>query len=75
MLTAENQISLDIPDRLHMGAVINSGVWRIRTNTEDYELHGEPDIITVIKQGRLHLSGHVQRMEENRTLKEVSVAH
>ena len=55
------------------GGVLDAGMWRMRTNAELYELHKEPDIVTVIKQGRIRWAGHVQRMTEERAVKKVFI--
>jgi len=39
--------------------------WRILTNKEIYASVRKPTIVKTIKLNRLHLFGHVQRMEEN----------
>ena len=43
--------------------------WMIRTNEEIKALNKSPDIISVLKQGRLRWLGHIERMDENRTAK------
>jgi hypothetical protein len=35
------------------GAVNDRGIWRIRYNTEIYNLYKEPDVIKVVKANRL----------------------
>ena len=41
------------------------GEWRKRTNQELNTLLNEPDIVKVIKLGRLRWAGHVSRIREN----------
>lgn len=43
--------------------------YRIRTNKELEELYKSPSIIQEIKSGRLRWAGHVQRQQDNRTIK------
>jgi hypothetical protein len=45
--------------------------WRILTNKEIYAMVKKPIIIETLRLNRLHLFGHVQRMEENRIPKNV----
>ena len=35
------------------GGVLDAGMWRMRTNAELYDLYKEPDIVIIIKQGRI----------------------
>jgi hypothetical protein len=53
--------------------VQENGVWRKIHNHEVglYELLNEPDIVKYIKINRLDWAGHVIRMDNNRTVKEV----
>ena len=53
------------------GGVLDTGMWRMRTNAELYDLCKGPDILTAIKQGRTRWAGHVQRMTEERAVKKV----
>jgi hypothetical protein len=46
------------------GPVKESGIWRSRYNHELYKLYNEPDIVKVIKVGRLRWLGHLFRMQE-----------
>jgi hypothetical protein len=48
-----------------------NGVWRIRYNHELYKFFSEPDIVKHIKINRLGWAGHVIRMDNNRTVKNV----
>jgi hypothetical protein len=45
-----------------LGPIIDSGMWRIRYNKEIYDLHGDPQLLTVIKL-RSQCAGHAQRVE------------
>jgi hypothetical protein len=53
------------------GPLYDGGTWRIRTNSELYELYNAPDIISEIKKGRLRWLGHVHRMPGDRVAKRV----
>jgi hypothetical protein len=44
--------------------VCENGLWCIRYNNEFYELLSEPDIVELIKTGRLQWGGQVIRMLE-----------
>jgi hypothetical protein len=46
------------------GPVKENGIWRSRYNHELYKLYNEPDIVKVIKVGRLRWLGHLFRMQE-----------
>ena len=58
--------------RLH-GGVLDTGMWRTRTNAELYDLYKEPDIVTVITQGRIRWADRVQRMTEERAVKKIFI--
>lgn len=53
------------------GPVREEDGWRIRTNTEVYEMYKEPSIVTEIKRARLRWLGHLERMPAERTVKKV----
>ncbi|PSN42061.1 hypothetical protein C0J52_15581 [Blattella germanica] len=55
------------------GEVRDQNGWRIRTNTELQELFGQPDIVVKIKQERIRWVGHVQKMSETRTVKNIFI--
>ena len=55
------------------GAVRDQNGWRIRTNSELQRLFGQPDIVVKIKQERIRWAGHVQRMSETRTAKNIFI--
>ena len=46
------------------GPVDDNGMWRTGYNSELYSLYDEPDIIEVVKIGRLQWLGHLFRMQE-----------
>jgi hypothetical protein len=46
-------------------------VWHFRTNQELIRLYSEADIISEIRKGRLRRLGHLQKMPEVITVKEV----
>lgn len=52
--------------RTIFGAVFDCGIWRRRFNHELEILYNEPDIVRLIKIGRLRWFGHVQRMPSYR---------
>jgi hypothetical protein len=51
--------------------VSENGTWRPRTNKETEDLYKEPDIVTEIKRNRLRWIGHVERMEDSRSVKKI----
>jgi AAA+ ATPase superfamily predicted ATPase len=51
--------------------VCENGTWRPRTNEETADLYKEPDIVTEIKRNRLRWIGHVERMEDSRSVKKI----
>lgn len=57
-----------------LGGTKENGVWRRRYNTELYRLYKEPDVVHHIKVRRLNWIGHVIRMKDNITLKEIFLA-
>jgi hypothetical protein len=56
------------------GGTKENGVWRRRYNSEIYQLYKEPDVVHHIKISRLNWIGHVIRMKDNKTLKEIFLA-
>lgn len=54
--------------RIYEGVLVD-GTWKIRTNVNIEE----SDIVTIIKQRRIRLSRHVQRMPEDKAMKKVSL--
>ena len=48
-----------------------NGEWRRRYNFELYQEFKQPDIVTSIKIGRLRWMGHVERMSETETAKQI----
>jgi len=54
-----------------LGAINDNGIWRIRKNKEIYDLFREPDIIVIIKRGRLRWLGHLLRMDEDKTVQKI----
>ena len=48
------------------------GIWRIRTNQELRELYKDIDIVAGIKKKKLEWIGHAVRIDQGRTVKEVS---
>jgi hypothetical protein len=53
------------------GAVSEKGTWRPRTNKEIADLYKEPDIVTETKINRLRWIGHVEIMEDSRSVKKI----
>jgi hypothetical protein len=53
------------------GPVKDNGVWRIHTNQKLMDLYRETDIISASRKARSQWLGHVERMPEERTVKEV----
>jgi hypothetical protein len=47
--------------------------WRRQHNEELYNLYASPDIIRVIKSGRMCWEGHVARMGETRNTNKILV--
>jgi hypothetical protein len=52
--------------------VVEQGMWRIRTNQKLGELYKNLDTVADIKKKRFEWMGHVARMDQGRTVKEVS---
>ena len=50
--------------RLIYDPVNDNGVWRTRYSREIYTLYDEPDVVKVVKIGRLKWLGHLFRMQE-----------
>jgi hypothetical protein len=50
--------------RMNYGPINNNGTWKIRHNGKLYTLYNEPDIVKVVKTGRLRWLGHLFRMQE-----------
>jgi hypothetical protein len=57
------------------GPVQENGGWRVRTNQELYELYEDPCITNEVKSARLRWLGHVERMPENRAVRQVFRNH
>jgi hypothetical protein len=74
-LTADDDRSLRTWERKVLrkisGPVYDNGIWRIRTNKELIALYQELDIVAEIKKARLRWLGHVERMSEDRVIKEL----
>jgi len=49
--------------------VVEQGIWTIRTNQELRELYKDLDKAADIKKKRLELIGHVVRIDQGRTIK------
>ncbi|KAK9496498.1 hypothetical protein O3M35_013213 [Rhynocoris fuscipes] len=56
------------------GPTMESGVWRMRSNKEIYDLFDEDDIAKFVKVRRLEWLGHVWRMERDRPPRKVTQA-
>jgi hypothetical protein len=52
------------------GPVYDNVIWRIRTNKELMALYQELDTVAEIKKERLRWWGHVDRMSEDRVIKD-----
>ena len=50
------------------GPRVEEEIWRIRTDRELRELYKELDIVVDIKKKRLESTGHVVRMDQERTV-------
>jgi hypothetical protein len=74
-LTANDERSLRTWERKVLrkiyGPVSVNGIWRIRTNKELMTLYQELYIVAEIKNARLRWLGHVERMSEDRVIKEL----
>lgn len=55
------------------GPVNEEGTWRIRYNTELYNLYNDANIIKVIKANRLRWLGHLYRMDDDSPCKKVTL--
>jgi len=52
-------------------AVVEQGIWRIRTNQELRELYRNLDTVANIKRKRSEWIGHAVRMDQGKTYKEI----
>jgi hypothetical protein len=72
-LTANDKRSLRTCERKVLkeiyGPVYDNRTWRITTNKELMALYQELDIVAEIKKARLRWLGHVERMPEDRVIK------
>ncbi|GFS56833.1 uncharacterized protein TNCV_2222401 [Trichonephila clavipes] len=57
--------------RFIFGGVHKNGMWRRRSNLELYQSYKESEIVNFIKIQRIKWTGHVVRMDENRTTEKV----
>jgi hypothetical protein len=76
-LTANDERGLRMWDRKVLkiyGLVYDNGIWRIRTNKELMALYQELDIVAEIKKTRLRWLGHIERMREDRVIKELCMS-
>ena len=53
------------------GPVKENCVWRIQSNHDLIDLQRESDVVSEIREARLRRLGHVERMPEERTVKNV----
>ncbi|GFX33499.1 uncharacterized protein TNCV_1006601 [Trichonephila clavipes] len=69
----ENMISINERKvlRFIFGGVQENGTWLRRSNFELYQSYKESDIVNFIKIRRIKWAGHVVRMDEDRTTKNV----
>ena len=51
---------------------VSAVIWRVKYNSELYDLYNEPDIIKVVKAERMRWLGHLCRMEEGNICKRVT---
>lgn len=74
-MTKKTQYSLEVWERKVLRRIYGGkkvdGVWERRTNAEIYELYNEPNITQVIKARRLQWLGHMERLPDERIVKEV----
>ena len=54
------------------GPTQEADIWRVKYNSELYDLYNEPDIIKVVKAERMRWLGHLRRMEEGNICKRVT---
>ena len=54
-----------------LGAVCIDNIWRRRYNKELIQLLGDPDIVSNVRLGRLRWIGHINRMSNNRKVKQI----
>jgi hypothetical protein len=50
--------------RLIYGPVKDNGIWRTRSNSQNYTLYDKPDVVKVVMLGRLRWLGHLFRIQE-----------
>jgi hypothetical protein len=55
--------------RKFYGPVYDNGIWRIRTNKELMALYQELDAVAEIKKARLRWLGRIERISEDRVIK------
>jgi len=48
--------------RMIYGPINNNATWKTRYNNELYTFYNEPDIVKVVKAGRMRWLGHLFRM-------------
>ena len=51
---------------------VSAVIWRVKYNSELYDLYNEPDIIKVVKAEGMRWLGHLRRMEERNTCNRVT---
>ena len=56
-----------------MGPVNENGMWRITYNDEIYNVYSEPNILNIIKVGRLRWLGHIMRVEEGNAMRRLTL--
>jgi hypothetical protein len=77
ILTKRDRKQINIFERKVYGRILvlvydsDKENWRILTNIEIYAMVKKPTITETIRLKRLHLFGHVHRMDENRISKKV----
>ena len=68
-LTKKDEYLLSVTERNILrrifGGVLENDTWRRRTNGELYQVYGHPNIVTIIKLGRLRWAGHIARADNS----------
>ena len=53
------------------GPIQVNGEWRIRYNAELYSIYSNSKLSVEVRRGRLRWAGHLERMPENRAVKQI----
>ena len=75
VLTKRGEQALDAWERKVLrkiyGPIQVNGEWRIRYNAELYSIYSNSKLSVEVRRGRLRWAGHLERMPENRAVKQI----